>query len=125
MKHLKVDGLTRFFSDGHEGFLYTYYIGERPLEVYLEYDIIMNTKHVYRYSLKVHDGVWFFTEESQVRVDLDERVRKPYTEVAGPNRRSAIVFMVEKILTKPRVNESANVDTALLKEALYEVLTNL
>ncbi len=122
MNFLKIDGLERFFQDGHEGFVYTYYHGTHPLEVYLEYDIIMDAKYIYRYSLTEDRGVWLFVTTSQVSVGWDTNRSEPQVEIAGYTCDSAVQFMINKILSKPRNHTSAQVDTDALKTVLQKVL---
>jgi hypothetical protein len=72
--------------------------------ILLEYDIIMEAKYFYLYSLKQDKGVYLLT--------VDDRIVGGYSDsetvVAGENitdaaiREKAIDFMIQKILEKPK-----------------------
>jgi hypothetical protein len=120
MKPLCVVGLKRFFQDGREEFIFTYYHGRQPLEVYLEYDILMEAQYIYLYALRQERGVWFFSETSQVCTESGTSPHREHYVIAGYSRESAVQFMIDKILTKPKSHIVANVDVLALETLLQE-----
>lgn len=120
MKPFCVVNLERVFQDGSEEFIYTYYHGRQPLEVYLEYDILMEAQYIYLYALREERGIWFFSKKSQVCTETGTSPYKEHYGVAGYNRESAVQFLIDKILAKPKSHTVAKIDVATLETVLKE-----
>ena len=122
MRHLSIKGLKEFFSSDNEGFSYVYYVDPETGKIYLEYDIIMEAKYIHCYSLKEDKGVWLLIENEQVRTSFGDNPGNTDVEVAGMDKKTAIEFMIQKILEKPKGHKEAKVDMNELEGKLQGVL---
>jgi hypothetical protein len=116
--------LEIFFSSYGGGFSYAYSFDSVSGNIYLEYDIEMEAKYTYCYTLVEDElsGVWLLETIDQVRTAVGISPAGSMVRVVGDDKESAIEAMIEWIIKRPKEHEEAKVDVVELEEKLRLVI---